>query len=69
VDENSWDFDESPPFELDIENDLGLAVYSSKDITVLYIIPAEAEVTKVLIDGQEICCKCPDPSAWIKIER
>jgi hypothetical protein len=53
VDEESWDFNAPPPFRLDIENDLDLPVYSSKDISVLKIIPAETEVTKVLMDGQE----------------
>jgi hypothetical protein len=68
VDEDHWDFNEPPPFQLDIENDLDLPIYSSKDIKILEIIPAE-QVAKVQIDGQEMCCKCSDPSVWSKIER
>jgi hypothetical protein len=69
VNEDSWDFNAPPPFGLDIENDLDLPVYSSKDISALKIIPGEIGVTKVLVDGQEMYCKCPDPAAWSKIER
>ena len=50
-----------PPPPVKINNDLGLPKYSSKDIQVLEKIQGQGEITRVLVDGQERCCKSGEP--------
>lgn len=56
-----------PPIK--INNDLGLPKYSSKDIQVLEKIQGQGEITRVLVDGQERCCKSGEPFNREAVER
>lgn len=47
-------------YGMNIVNDMGLPQYSSRDIRVLEILARQSYVTKVLVDGREICCKSGD---------
>ncbi|APA13366.1 hypothetical protein SS1G_08047 [Sclerotinia sclerotiorum 1980 UF-70] len=61
--------DYSPP-PVKIDNALGLPKYSSKDIQVLKQIVGEGNVTQVLVNGQEMCCKSGhDSFDWPSVKR
>jgi serine/threonine protein kinase len=47
-----------------IENDMRLLTYSAKDIQVLEEIQTPGHITRVLVDGLEMCCKSRDPFNW-----
>ena len=52
-----------------IVNDIGLPQYSSRDIRVLDILAGRSYVTKVLVDGKEMCCKSGDDWFFQAMER
>ncbi|RDL39151.1 Uncharacterized protein BP5553_03491 [Venustampulla echinocandica] len=58
-----------PPPPLQINNDLGLPKFSSNDIQVLENFMGQGEITRVLVDGQERCCKSGGPFNWEAVAR
>jgi serine/threonine-protein kinase RIO1 len=50
--------------KMKIENDTRLLRYSAKDIQVFEEIETPGHITRVLVDGQEMCCKSRDPFNW-----
>lgn len=58
-----------PPPPIKINDDLGLPRYCSKDVQVLEKIQGQGEITRVLVDGQERCCKSGEPFNWEAVER
>src|SRR5450756_2346506 len=50
--EDAWHLDEPPPFDLDINNELDLPIYSSRDIKVLE--HSGEGIFKVLGEGKEM---------------
>ncbi|KAI0839000.1 hypothetical protein F5Y06DRAFT_37233 [Hypoxylon sp. FL0890] len=52
-----------------IVNDIGLPQYSSKDIHVLEIITGPGDITKVSVDGIEMCCKSGKEAFFKGLER
>ncbi|TVY51672.1 hypothetical protein LCER1_G008745 [Lachnellula cervina] len=58
-----------PPLPLQINNDLGLPKFSSDNIQVLEKIQGEGEITRVLVDGLERCCKSAEPFNWAAVAR
>ncbi|KAI3322249.1 hypothetical protein HD806DRAFT_536714 [Xylariaceae sp. AK1471] len=57
------------PFGMKIVNDMGLPQYSSKDIHVLETIVGQGYITKVSVEGREMCCKSGAEHFWHGIER
>ncbi|KAF7868692.1 hypothetical protein EAF04_005222 [Stromatinia cepivora] len=47
-------------FGMKIINDIGLPQYSSKDICVLETFVGQVHITKISIEGKEMCCKSGD---------
>jgi hypothetical protein len=52
-----------------IVNDIGLPQYSLREIRVLKILAGRSYVTKVLVDGKEMCCKSGDDWEFQAMER
>ena len=52
-----------------IVNDIGLPQYSSRESRVLEILAGRSYVTKVLVDGKEMCCKSGDDWEFHAMER
>jgi hypothetical protein len=50
-------------------DDIVLPKYSSKEIRVLETIQGQGEITRVLVNGQEMCCKSGEPFNWEAIQR
>jgi hypothetical protein len=50
--------------KMKIENDMRLLTHSAKDIQVLEEIETPGHITRVLVDGREMCCKSRDPFNW-----
>jgi serine/threonine protein kinase len=62
-------FEHAAPPPIQLKNDLGLPTHLSTDIQVLEEIQGQGEITHVLVDGRERCCKSGEPFNWKAIER
>jgi serine/threonine protein kinase len=63
-------YDHDPRPNMKIINDMGLPQYSSKDICVLEtLVGQEGYITRVLVEGREMCCKAGEEAFSHGIER
>ena len=67
--EQDFHAEQNYPLPLVKVNNLGLPKYSSKDIQVLEKIQGQGEITRVLVGGQERCCKTGEPFNQEAVER
>jgi hypothetical protein len=61
--------DHDPRPGMKIINNIGLPQYSSKDICVLETLVGQGYITRVLVEGREMCCKAGDEAFSRGIER